>query len=200
MCLEISLDSAYIFSVTTKRAHRGVSKREWLEAGLKSLSKNGIANLRVKGLAQALGIARAGFYWHFKNRDDLLRQLLHYWVHEQTERVTANADLLALEPKKRLTKSAERILEYDLGRYDMAIRQWALSDAGAARMVRKANRIRLDFLRDTFRGLGFTGDDLETRAMLFLCYHTWESTTFREISRKRRRELIAKRIELLTRR
>ncbi len=107
---------------------------------------------------------------------------------------------LLLEPKKRLTKTAEMVLEYDLGRYDMAIRQWALTDAGAARAVRKANRIRLDFIRNAFCELGVTGDDLDMRAMLFLCYHTWESSTFREISRKRRRELIAKRIELLTRR
>ena len=45
--------------------------------------------------------------------------------------------------------------------------------------------------------LGFTGDDLEMRSMLFVCYHAWESPMFREISRKRRREQIAKRIELL---
>jgi hypothetical protein len=34
--------------------------------------------------------------------------------------------------------------------------------------------------------------------MLFVCYHTWESSMFREIPRKRRRELIAKRLDLLT--
>lgn len=182
----------------TKRAGRGVSKREWLEAGIESLSKNGIAGLKVESLARAVGVARAGFYWHFQNRDDLLRQILDYWVHESTETVTANADLLALEAKKRLTKTAEMVLEHDLGHYDMAIRQWALTNAGAARAVRKVNRLRLDFLRDTFRELGFTGDDLEMRTMLFLCYHTWESSTFREIPRKRRRQLITKRIELLT--
>ena len=182
----------------TKRAQRGISKQEWLEIGLKSLSEDGIAGLKVERLAKALGIARAGFYWHFKNREDLLHQLLDYWVHELTEVVTTNADVLALEPKKRLSKTAEMVLEYDLGRYDMAIRQWALTDAGATRAVRKTNRIRLDFIRGAFRELGFTGDDLDMRAMLFLCYHTWESSTFREISRKRRRDLITKRIELLT--
>jgi hypothetical protein len=56
----------------------------------------------------------------------------------------------------------------------------------------------LDFVRDALSELGFTGDDLEMRSMLFVCYHTWELPMFREISRKRRRELIAKRIELLT--
>jgi len=189
-----------IHDVKTKTAHRGTSKQEWLETALKALSERGIAGVKVESLAQSLGIARAGFYWHFKNRDNLLRQLLDYWVHEQTEKVTANPVLLTLEPTERLTEAAEMITKYKLGRYDMAIRQWASTDARAARIVRKVNRIRLDFVRDAFRELGFTGDDLEMRAMLFVCYHAWEVSTFQEISRKRLRGLIAKRIELLTKR
>jgi AcrR family transcriptional regulator len=162
------------------------------------LSKQGVAGLTVEGLAKGLGIAKAGFYWHFKDREDLLRQLLDYWIQELTETVTANVEVLALEPKSRLTKAAELVLERDLGRYDMAIRQFALVDARADRVARKANRMRLDFARGAFCKLGFTGDDLDMRAMLFVCYHTWESSMFREISRKRRRELIAKRLDLLT--
>ena len=60
------------------------------------------------------------------------------------------------------------------------------------------NHIRLDFIRRALSELGFTDEDLEMRTMLFVCYHRLESSMFREVSRKRRRELIAKRIELLT--
>jgi len=181
-----------------EKVRRGVSKAEWLEAGLQALSKAGVGALTVEGLAKSLGIAKAGFYWHFKNRDDLLRQLLDYWTHEVTEVVSANPEVLALKPKNRLIRSAEMILDFDLTRYEIPIRQWALQDAGAARAVKQVNRLRLDFVRKAFSELGFKGDDLEMRTMLYTCYHTWESPMFREISRKRRRELIAKRIELLT--
>jgi len=177
---------------------RGISKAEWLEAGLQAMSKGSVTDITVEGLARSLGIAKAGFYWHFKNRDDLLHQLLDYWVHELTEVAAENLQLLALEPKKRLITLAEMILEYDLNRYEFAFRQWALWDATASRVVRKVNRMRLDFVRKAFSELGFTGDDLDMRAMLYTCYHTWESPMFGDISRKRRRELIAKRIELLT--
>ena len=177
----------------TKSVRRGVSKEEWLETGLESLIMNGVAGLKVESLARSLGIARAGFYWHFKNRDDLLRQLLDYWVRELTEVITADADLAALEPKSRLTKTAEMILEYDLARYDMAIRQWALTDTGVARAVRKVDRMRMDFLRDAFREIGFTGDDLEIRAMLFLCYQTWEPSIRCPMPRRRRQATSAHR-------
>ena len=164
------------------------------------MSQMGATGLSVEALSQAVGVARAGFYWHFKSRDALLRQLLDYWVRELTEVISATKHVLDLEPKKRLTRLAELVLEYDLARYDIPIRQWALNDAGAARVVRRVDRIRMDFVRNAFRELGFTGDDLEIRAMLFLCYQTLESSMYRDLSRKRRRELIAERIELLTRR
>ena len=189
----------YDANMSRSRGRPGVSKAEWLEAGLQALGKSGVSNLTVEGLAKSLKIAKAGFYWHFKNRDDLMRQLLDYWTREITEVVTANPAILELKPKSRLIRTAEIILDYDLTRYEIAIRQWALQDAGAARAVRKVNRLRLDFIRTTFSELGFHGEDLEVRTMMFVCYHTWESLMFREMSRKKRRSLITKRIELLTR-
>jgi AcrR family transcriptional regulator len=184
--------------VKKEKVRRGVSKAEWLETGLQALSEGGVAALTVEGLAKSLGIAKAGFYWHFKNRDDLLRQLLDYWTQELTVVVTTNPEILALKPKSRLIRTAEMILDFELTRYEIAIRQWALQDAGAARAVKKVNRLRLDFVRKAFYELDCKGDDLEMRTMLFVCYHSWESPMFREISRKRRRDQIAKRIELLT--
>lgn len=178
---------------------RGVSKAQWLDRGLEALSEGDVSALTIEGLARSLGIARAGFYWHFKGRDDLLKQLLNHWIAETTAVVTADERLLALDPKARLARAAERIVDHDLGRYEMAIRQWALAEAQVMRAVRKVNRLRLEFARGAFGELGFTGDELEMRTMLFVCYHAWEASTFRELSRKRRRALIENRIELLTR-
>lgn len=189
----------YHAHMSRQRGRRGVSKAEWLDAGLQALSVRGVAALSVEGLAKSLGIAKAGFYWHFKNRDDLLRQLLDHWTHEITEVITSNPEIHALKPKHRLTRTAEIIHDYELTRYEIAMRQWALQDAEASRAIKKANRLRLAFVRTAFSELGFKGEDLEMRTMLFVCYHSWESSMFREISRKRRRNQIAKRIELLTR-
>ena len=183
----------------TEKRQRGVSKAQWLETGLETLTIGSVDKLTVEGLARSLGINKAGFYWHFKNRDDFLHDLLGYWVHELTEVVTDNEQLRALDPKTRLAKTAEMILDYRLERYDMAIRQWAKTDPSAARAVRKVNGFRLGFVREALSELGFSGSDLEMRSMLFVCYHTWESSMFPEISNKKRRELIADRTELIAR-
>ena len=184
--------------MSDRKARRGLSKADWLEAGLERLASKSIEAITVEDLSRSLGVAKSGFYWHFRSRDDLLRQMLDHWVHEMTEVVTENEQVLAIEPRLRLVTTAEMILTYDLARLDMAIRQWALDDKLAARAVKKVNRVRLGLAREALSELGFEGDDLEMRAMLFVCYHTWESTMFREISRRRRRELIVRRVELLT--
>ena len=190
--------SGSIVEVSKARGRRGVSKAQWLDAGVEALARAGVSGLSIEGLARDLGIAKAGFYWHFEDREDLLRQLLDHWAHELTEVISENPQVQNLEPKKRLRVVAEMILDHDLARYEIPIRQWALTDSRAARAVRRVNRIRLDFLRAAFEELGFKGDEAEMRAMLFVCYHTWESPMFPEIPKKRRRALINRRIRLLT--
>jgi hypothetical protein len=101
------------------------------------------------------------------------------------------------DPVSSLKKIAEMILDYDLNRYEIPIRQWASQDAEAARAVKKVDRIRLNFLRTTFAELGFEGDDLEMRTMLFVGYHASEEYMFTGLPKEKRRELIGKRIKLL---
>ena len=180
------------------KKRRGISRAEWLEAALEALRDQGIAGISVEGLARALGISKAGFYWHFRDRDDLYHQLLDFWSHEMTEVLTNNPTVIELEPKQRLIRIAEVIVQYDLTRYEIPIRQWALQDPEVARAVRRVNRTRMETARHAFSELGFEGDDLEMRTMLFIGYHTAETSTFSDVSRKRRNDQIAARIDLLT--
>jgi AcrR family transcriptional regulator len=187
-----------MMNMSKKTVSRGVSKAEWLEAGLEFLARGNVTTMTIGGLAKHLGIAKSGFYWHFKNRDELLRDLLQYWIHEITEVITANEKLRAMEPRARLQETAEILHDYQLTRYEMAFRQWARQDKEAARVVRKANRMRMEHVSHALAELGITGDEADMRAMVYICYVTWESFTFADVSRKKRRELIVSRIKLLT--
>jgi AcrR family transcriptional regulator len=189
----------YDVPMNETKVSRGISKAEWLQAALDAMARGNVRDISIGALARTLKISKSGFYWHFKNRDDLLEQLLNYWLHEATEIITENKEVMAKDPKARIRQTAEMILDHDLVRFEIGIRQWAMNDKVAARAVKLVNRKRLDFLRQAFTEIGFSDDDADMRAMLFVCYHTWETPMFPEISRKRRRELIAKRIDLLIR-
>ena len=180
-----------------KRSGR-VSKDQWLATALEELEKGGIDAVRVERLAKLLSVAKSGFYWHFNDRRDLHRHLLEYWFREYTEVVTSNPLLLQIEPKIRLEKTMAMVEEHDLAKYELAIRAWAEHDDMAREVVQEVTKARLDFTRRIFSEMGFKGDELETRTMLFLCYETWEIPTFGDMSVRKRRRLRKRRLELLT--
>jgi AcrR family transcriptional regulator len=174
-----------------------VSKAQWLERALEVLEAEGLQGVRVERLARDLGIAKAGFYWHFRDRPDLLQSMLEYWAQEYTAVLTENPRLLEGKPEERLYKTMVLILDHDLAKYDLAIRSWAMHDRAAAKAVRRVNQMRLEFLRSMFHELGFRGRQLEMRTRLFMLYHTWEQSTFRDLTKKERHALLRLRHKLL---
>lgn len=181
-----------------KRKKR-VSKQDWLEKGLEVLEREGASGVHVECMARELGVAKSGFYWHFQDRADLLRQMLDYWAHEYTEVATENPELLRASPEERLRLTMHMILEHDLGGLDTSMRAWAERDPEVARVVRKVYDMRSEFIGGAFAELGFTGEDLEMRTRLFVVYHSWERTTFWKDSKKKLRSLIDRRLKLLLR-
>ncbi len=178
--------------------HKRVSKAQWLARALEVLAAEGMQGVRVDRLARDLRIARAGFYWHFKNRRNLLDSMLQYWTDEFTAVVTRNPQLLRGDPAQRLYQTALVILERNLAKYDVAIRDWSAHDKSAAKVVRQVYKMRLDFIRSLFREMGFRGGQLEMRTRLYVCYHSWERAVFQDISKTERRKLLRLQLKMLT--
>ncbi|MHC4802550.1 MAG: TetR/AcrR family transcriptional regulator, partial [Planctomycetota bacterium] len=153
--------------------------------------------VRVERLARDLGVAKSGFYWHFRDRDDLLRGLLRYWAHEFTDVVREDPRIRAERPLERLRGIMEMVVDHDLTRYDLAMRSWAARDPRAARAFRRVYKTRLDFVGAAFAELGFKGDELEMRTRLFVCHQSWEKIAFGG-SKQARRRFMDRRLRLLT--
>ena len=143
---------------------------QWLVAGLESLRKGGVGEVRVERLAADLGITKGSFYWHFKNRGDLLEALLEHWSREMTdlefERIQAMRGGLAA----RLLALAEDVLERGMGRYDPAIRAWARTDRKVAAAVGQVDRRRVRALTGFFEDGVFGAAEARTRARLFYTF------------------------------
>ncbi|MHC4966580.1 MAG: TetR/AcrR family transcriptional regulator, partial [Planctomycetota bacterium] len=155
--------------------------------------------VRVERLARDLGVAKSGFYWHFRDRDDLLRGLLRYWAHEFTDVVRGDPRIRAERPLERLRGIMEVVVDHDLARYDLAMRSWAAHDPMAGRAFRRVYKTRLDFVGAAFAELGFKGEDLDMRTRLFVCYQSWEKAALGG-SKETRRRLMERRLRLLTQR
>ncbi|MFK5923017.1 MAG: TetR/AcrR family transcriptional regulator [Verrucomicrobiota bacterium] len=175
-----------------------VSKSDWLQEALLALEEDGIDAIKVERLAKRLNISKSGFYWHFKNREDLINEIIDYWAHEYTEVVTTNPLFHSAPPLQRLEKIMEMIIDADLTQFELEMQSWGKLDPRIAKKVQQVYEMRLAFSRDIFRELGFKGVELEVRTRMFIGYHVWESTTFRSESKKDLRKYIKAKVALLT--
>lgn len=170
---------------------------DWLLHALETLRRRGVSGLRVEPLARSLGVTTGSFYWHFKDRQDLLDRLLEHWTDTMTAAIA--------ERKERqdgagaqLASLLEEVTREDWNRFEIAIRSWAIWDPSARRAVRTVDECRLAYVEGLFRELGFSHEQAEIRAYMLIFYQVGEAGFSIQHSLERRLELAQKRLEILT--
>jgi AcrR family transcriptional regulator len=158
-----------------KKSRAKISKSDWFEAALELLLAGGINNVSIEKLSRTVGVAKTSFYWHFKDREELLNLMLKYWASLFTVAINTDSELLAKSNTRALLTIVERINNQQLFRYDLAIRAWAVTDDEVANKVQVVYQQRLNLIRVIFGKLGFKQADLERRARLFMTFFTWEN-------------------------
>jgi AcrR family transcriptional regulator len=141
----------------------------WIEEGLRALAAGGPDAVRIDTLAQALGVTRGGFYWHFDDRRALLEEMLGAWerlsIDEVIERVErGGGDAMArLRRLSALASSSDELL-----RIDLAVRDWARREQTVSDRLRRVDNRRMDYLRSLFGTVSGDEDDVEARSMLVM--------------------------------
>src|SRR5438128_205474 len=152
-------------------------RSSWIEAGLRALAGGGPDAVRIEPLAQALGVTRGGFYWHFDDRRALLEEILDAWervsVDEVIERVEGEGgDARAkLRRLSSLAASSDEPLSIDL-----AVRDWARREQTVAARLRRVDNRRMEYMRSRFGAFCSDEDDVEARCMVF--YSLWIGNHF----------------------
>lgn len=151
----------------------------WVDAATEVLVHQGIDHVRVDVLATQLGVTRGSFYWHFRDREDLLRRVLQAWRERATEQLTARLEQAATDPRAQLRdvislpfrgRAAARA-----ARIELAIRGWARRDAMARQAVDEADASRIGYIAQVFSALGFPIAEARSRAFLAYSYVVGES-------------------------
>lgn len=143
-----------------------VTRRDWLDAALAALVADGVEGVRVLALAERLGVSRSGFYWHFRDRDDLLACLLDRWRETNTAAIVERAARPAATIVRAVLNvfecwADERLFDPAL---DFAVRDWARRDDGVRQAVALADSQRLSAVGAMYRRHGFAEEDALVRA------------------------------------
>lgn len=160
-------------------ARHSLTPETWIEAATEVLVNQGIDHVRVDLLAQHLGVTRGSFYWHFKDREDLLRRVLQAWRETATENLTSRLESAHADPMEQLRdvislpfrgRAAARA-----ARIELAIRAWARRDQMARFAVDEADASRIGYIAQVFSSLGFAVMEARSRAFLLYSYVVSES-------------------------
>ncbi len=175
-----------------------LTREDWLHAALDALEESGAEGLKVLPLAARLGVSRGSFYWHFRDRGELLAAVLEYWDSWSNQVVIDALDASRDDPRSQLLALMEMVEERRLTRYDPAVRAWAVRDPQVARALRSADRRRLGYVTNLFRKAGFPPAQADARARLFAVYLSADRLFFASEPAARRRQLLRLRHRILT--
>jgi len=175
-----------------RAAKTPLTPETWIDAATEVLVDRGIDHVRVDILAGELKVTRGSFYWHFRDREDLLRRVLKAWGERATEQLTARLaragtdaqaqlrDVISLPFRGRSAARGARI--------ELAIRAWARRDEMARKTVDEADASRIAYHEEIFATLGFEAGESRSRAFLLYSYEVAESLLHRQGTPAQREE------------
>jgi AcrR family transcriptional regulator len=129
---------------------RDLGRDDWLQAARLALLKGGASEVRVERLARDLRVTKGSFYWHFKDREELLELLLREWEDDFAEIIKQLKGLRgrkALSLLLRLVVEQAPLGEKGMSPSDAAIFTWASVSPDVARRVNRAEKKRIKLLK-----------------------------------------------------
>ncbi len=142
-----------------------LTRQDWIRQGLQVLAKSGVEAVRVEPLAKLMGVTKGSFYWHFKNRGDLLEAVFQAWMERQTYGIIEQVEELGGDATNKLLYLFELAVQDD-GRVENAIRAWATHDAKITTLLAQVDQRRLDYTQDLFVQIGFAPAEALVRARM----------------------------------
>src|SRR5689334_16873215 len=143
---------------TSGPARQQLTAEAWAEAALDVMAASGIDAVAVEPLARRLNVTKGSFYWHFQNREALIKAALALWEQHETVDVIAG---LEDEPDayQRIVNLFKRAnSSYKAGRLYLALAA-ASDDVRVSEVVRRVSTRRLAYLEKCYRALGMSAEE-----------------------------------------
>jgi AcrR family transcriptional regulator len=150
----------------TRTGAKRLTRDDWTAAALAALGDGGVAAVAIEPLATRLGATKGSAYWHFPNREALLRATLERWEREHTDAVIAMVEADGATPADRLRKLFRTVLDT---RHQAGVELALLASAAdplVAAAVRRVTERRLNYLTGLFAQLGLSAAQARRRAVL----------------------------------
>jgi AcrR family transcriptional regulator len=145
-----------------------LNPENWVRAAQNRLSNSGIDSVRVEVLARDLGVSKGSFYWHFRDRSELLEKLVALWEDGELDWLNEEDGASAAT---RWARFVERTADPERTRMEVALRAWARGDERVATRVAAVEKRKARLIADVLRDVGFTQSaaDSWSDVVLLIC-------------------------------
>lgn len=150
------------------------SREIWLNAAYDLFVSDGIEAVKIMPLAKRLNLSRTGFYWHFKELSELHNAIIDIWRTRNTGIMLERCATPAQSLCAALFNLIDCWIDNDLfdAPLDLAIRNWARSDARLQALVDESDKVRLAAVTRVFERFGKSGDAAHYRALTVILTQT----------------------------
>lgn len=156
---------------------------DWIRAGIVQLAREGVESVRVEVLARELGVSKGSFYWHFRDRDELLMQMLQFWENSEGEWLSAEESGQGEKRNAaiRWARFVERSAKPERITQEIGVRAWAQRDERVALRVADVEKRRVRVIANILGDVGFARDAAESWSeMVWLVYSGWLDRSARD--------------------
>ena len=127
------------------------------------MANQGFEALKIEVLARQLKVSKGSFYWHFKNRQELLEAILQRWEKETIWLIEESQTQTT--PKERLLKLFALVAQIcQQPDPESAIFTWASQDANIQKRVRIVETKRVNYLTELLQEYSFSAAEARQKA------------------------------------
>ena len=129
-----------------------LNRENWIDFALQRLTEKGIEKVTITSLARELSVTKGSFYWHFKDRDDLLQAMLTRWEETGSKLVFCEVERVGGDAVRRLKHLSDIVIRRygDQLNLELALRDWGRKDLKIANILRQEDEKRIDYISGLF--------------------------------------------------
>src|SRR5689334_7970485 len=132
---------------------QSLTAEAWAAAALDAMAGGGLDAVAVEPLARRLNVTKGSFYWHFANREALIKAALDLWEQRETVDVIQGLEDEP-DPYQRIVNLFKRAnSSHKAGRLYLALAA-ASDDLRVSETVQRVSTRRLAYLEKCYRALG----------------------------------------------
>ena len=155
------------------RSSDSLTREDWNDGAWEMLGESGVDGVRIEPLARRLGVTKGSFYWHFKERQELIDALLDRWFTAWDDQLSPNFDAAA-DPAERSWALFESVIGRGTRGQTVSLRMLSHTDADVARRIEERDSQRLLFLTARLKEIGLSEEEARVRGQVYQVLMTGE--------------------------